>query len=113
MEQYEKPPPVKQSLLDLKNNEQHQHSQAAIDVVEVKTVKPKGNGVKESVEPEPLMPKSQEAEEEADPKITGSDNLWESSAEMHQITGKLTRPKNYKSPEQLKKEKIMKFKQEK
>ena len=55
----------------------------------------------------------QESEEDADKKITGSENLWESSAEMHQITGKLTRSKNYKTPAQIKKEKILRFKQEK
>ena len=32
---------------------------------------------------------------------------------MHQITGKLTRPKNYKTPEQLRKAKVLREKQEK
>lgn len=37
-------------------------------------------------------------EENEEEHIAGSENIWESSAEMHTITGKLTRPKNYKTP---------------
>ena len=39
--------------------------------------------------------------------------MWESGAEMHQITGKLTRPKNFKTPQQLAKEKKVQEKLEK
>ena len=46
-------------------------------------------------------------------KITGSDNLWESAGEMNHITDKLTRSKNYKTPEQLKKLAKLKLNQEK
>lgn len=47
----------------------------------------------------------EDTERNLEKDISGSDNIWESSAEMHSITGKLTRPKNYKTPEQLRKEK--------
>jgi len=39
--------------------------------------------------------------------------MWESNAEMHQITGKLTRPKDFKTPKQLAQEKKTKEKMEK
>jgi hypothetical protein len=47
----------------------------------------------------------EDAEEDTDKKISGSENQWESQAEMQSITGKLTRPKNYKTPLQRAKEK--------
>lgn len=59
-----------------------------------------------SIEQAEKSQNKEESEEQVDSQISGSENLWEASAEMHQITGKLTRDKNYKSPEQLKKEKI-------
>lgn len=56
---------------------------------------------------------SDATEEVNDSQISGSENMWESQAEMHQITGKLTRPKNFKSKAQLQREKVQREKAEK
>jgi recombinational DNA repair protein RecR len=52
-------------------------------------------------------------EEVSDTQIAGSENMWESAGEMHQITGKLTRPKNFKTKAQLLKEKKLRDNAEK
>jgi hypothetical protein len=65
-----------------------------------------------SIEQAEQSQNKEESDEQVESHIAGSENLWEASAEMHQITGKLTRDKNYKSPKQLKKEKIQKEKAE-
>lgn len=54
-----------------------------------------------------------EEQEDTEKHISGSENIWESSAEMTQITNKLTRDKNWKSPKQLAKEKKAKENAEK
>jgi hypothetical protein len=54
----------------------------------------------------------QQTEEQLDAKISGSGGIWESQAQLHGITEKLTRTKDYKTPEQLAKEKKLQSKLE-
>lgn len=70
-----------------------------------------GSEIDKSIE-DAMKNQGERSEFEDDSHITGSENLWESSAEMHQITGKLTRDKNWKSPAQKAKEKKLKEKLE-
>lgn len=47
-----------------------------------------------------------EVQEKLEKQITGSDGMWESSAQMEHITGKLVNPKDYRPKSVIMKEKI-------
>lgn len=56
---------------------------------------------------------SQHPEEAAETQISGSDSVWDSQLEMVTITGKLTRPDDYKPKSVIEAEKKQKDKLEK